>query len=474
MPLPDPRLVDTLARRLDARLVETHISWVLLARDCAYKLKKPLRLPFLDYSSLELRRHYCEEEVRLNRRLAPSLYLGVSRVTGPREAPEFDGGGETLDYAVRMRRFPDGALFSERAAAGTLMPADVDRLAQSLAEFHRGAPPVTGPAGSALLAGRARAALQGCTDLLPASERKALAAWIDAQEAVVAPLWQARRASGHARECHGDLHLANLLEIDGKVAAFDCIEFDDALRCIDVIEDVAFAQMDLAVRASSALSARFINAWLERIGDYEGVAGLRLSLVYRALVRAMAEHLRVTGGNAALRYAAEALAWSRCAAPHLVITHGLPGSGKTFASQQLLEREGAIRIRADVERKRLHGLDMLASSGAHGIEIYTGDATRRTYDRLFALACIALQAGWPVILDAAFLKRDERSAARALAAAEGVPFAILACEAPEDVLQDRLRSRQGDASEADLAVLEKLRAVAEALDAGECAFLQRK
>ncbi|WP_309246613.1 bifunctional aminoglycoside phosphotransferase/ATP-binding protein [Ramlibacter montanisoli] len=164
------------------------------------------------------------------------------------------------------------------------------------------------------------------------------------------PLWQARRAAGHTRECHGDLHLANILELDGAIAAFDCIEFDDALRCIDVVEDVAFTQMDLAARATPALASRFLNAWLEHTGEYEGVAGLRLCLAYRALVRAMVENLRTRRSEAALAYAGQALAWRRRAAPRLVITHGLPGSGKTFASQRLLEHEGAIRIRSDVER----------------------------------------------------------------------------------------------------------------------------
>lgn len=473
MPHADSDLVDALARRLGARVIETHISWVLLAERFAYKLKKPVRLPFLDYSTPERRLHFCEEEVRLNRRLAPSLYLGVSRITGTVEAPGLDGSGATLDYAVRMRRFPDGALFSERALAGTLGPGEVDRLAQRLAGFHLAAASVTQPAAGAVLARRALAALEGCAGLLAPGEASDLRAWITEQAALVAPLWQARRAAGHTRECHGDLHLANILEVDGDIAAFDCIEFDDALRCIDVVEDAAFTQMDLAARAAPGLASRFINAWLEHTGEYEGVAGLRLCLVYRALVRAMVANLRTRRSEAALAYAGQALAWSRRAAPRLIITHGLPGSGKTFASQRLLESEGAIRIRSDVERKRLFGLDLLASSRGRGVEIYTADATGRTYERLFALARVALRAGWPVILDAAFLKREERSAARALADAEGVRFAILACEAPQPVLQERLRSRRGDASEADLAVLEKLGAVAEALDDEERALVAR-
>lgn len=464
-------LVHRLALALDARVVETHISWVLLADGLAYKMKKPVRLPFLDYATPERRRHFCEEEVRLNRRLAPSLYLGVSRVTGSAQAPTLDAEGPALDYAVRMRRFPDGALFSERADAGTLVAGDVDRLARRLADFHLAAAPVTGERAGPLVAQRAEAALAGCAGLFSADDRNALAGWLAAEARTVAPLWQARRRAGHARECHGDLHLANLLEVDGEVAAFDCIEFDAGLRCIDVVEDAAFTHMDLAAHGLPALGWRFLNGWLERTGEYGGVPGLRLCLAYRALVRAMVEHLRSRGGATALRYADHALAWSRCAVPRLVITHGLPGSGKTFESQRLLERIGAVRIRSDVERKRMHGLDMLAASREHGVEIYTGDATRRTYARLLDLAGTALRAGWPVVLDAAFLKREERRAAHALAQELGVPFSILDCQAPPEVLQVRLRARRSDASEADVEVLEKLRGAAEPLQDSERALV---
>jgi uncharacterized protein len=455
-------LVRRLARQLHAQLVETHISWVLLLPDCAYKVKKPVRLPFLDYGTLERRRHFCEEEVRLNRRFAPTLYLGVSRLTGTPEAPAFDGQGPTLDYAVRMRRFPDEALFSVRADAGTLSPQDMDQAAATLAELHAGAPAVTEPA-PATLGERSASALAGCSGLFAPADRDALARCIAQQASEVHPLWQLRRATGHARDCHGDLHLANLLELDGAVAAFDCIEFDPALRRIDVMEDAAFPVMDLVAHARPALAWRFLNAWLERTGEYEGLPGLRLCLVYRALVRACAHQLQAPGSAAARRYAAQALGFSRSAAPHLFITHGLPGSGKTYASQRLVEATGAIRLRSDVERKRLHGLDALADSRARGQAIYTPDATQRTYARLSTLARVALQAGWPVVLDAAFLRRSERMQAHALARSLGVPFSIVDCEASLDVLRQRLRMRRGDASEADEAVLEQLRSNAEPL-----------
>lgn len=463
-------ILRTLAGALRAELIETHISWVLLLPEVAYKLKKPVRLPFLDYGSPQRRRHFCEQEVLLNRRLAPSLYLGVSRLTGTPQAPAFDGAGPALDYAVRMRRFPEDALFSARAAAGRLDAGQVDRLADLLAGFHRDAPAVATPAATSL-AQRACAALEGCQALFTPAGRGAMTAWIAGEAGRAGPLWQARRAAGHARECHGDLHLANILEFEGAIAAFDCIEFDEGLRCIDVLEDAAFVQMDLAAHGQPALAWRFINAWLERSGEYEALPGLRLCLAYRALVRAMAHQMRASGCEPALRYAAQAVEWSRPAAPRLVVTHGLPGSGKTHASQRWLEQAGGIRIRSDVERKRLHGLDALASSLASGAAIYTEQATARTYGRLFALARVALEAGWPVVLDAAFLRRQERAQAQALARALDVPFSILACEAPPDVLRQRLLRRRGDASEADAAVLEKLHSAAEALRAEERAFV---
>jgi aminoglycoside phosphotransferase family enzyme/predicted kinase len=454
-------LVTALARRLGAELLETHISWVLLTPEFAFKVKKPLRLPFVDYSTAERRRHFCEEEVRINRPLAPGLYLGVARITGRVDAPELDGPGPPLEHAVRMRRFPGGALFSERATQGRLDAATVDRLAQRLAAFHVEAPVCT--AGGPDLGERAAAALRGAAALPPARE---LAGWIAHEAATVLPLWQERRA-GHVRAGHGDLHLANLLALDGQVMAFDALEFDPALRCIDVIEDIAFPVMDLVAHRLPRLAWRLLDGWLERTGEHEGIPGLRLCLAYRALVRAMACQLQQPGGAPARRYAAEALSWIAPPRPRLLITHGLPGSGKTFASQQVLERDGAIRIRSDVERKRLHGLAPLANSRAEGLDLYTPEATQRTYARMFLLARGLLRAGWPVVLDAAFLRRAERDQARALAAGLGVPFAILDCDAPLDVLRRRLAARSGDASEADLQVLDLLRAAREPLQEDE-------
>src|SRR5512133_1654542 len=468
---PSQALVTALARSLQAQVVETHISWVLLTPDHAYKIKKPVHLPFVDYSTLEARRHFCEEEVRLNRRRAPTLYLGVTRVTGSPDAPELDGPGPLLEYAVRMRRFPAGALFSEKLDADSLRAADVDALAALLGEFHQRA----NPTANAFANGKRRravalAALEGARAVARPDEHATLQRWLEAKASALSPRWDERLASGYARKCHGDLHLDNVIALDGGVAAFDCIEFDPALLWIDIVDDISFPVMDFSARGRDDFAYRLLNGWLDHTGDYAGLALLRYSVVYRALVRSQVAHLRGHGSDAAARrYIETALAWTHTPPRRLVITHGLPGSGKTFQSQRLLECEGAIRLRSDVERKRLFGLGMFEDSHAKGLDLYTPEATTRTYDRLLELARVALNAGYPVVLDAAFLRRSEREAARALAHELKVPFSILACAAPPAVLRDRLRARRHDASEADVVVLDRLGESAEALAAEELA-----
>jgi aminoglycoside phosphotransferase family enzyme/predicted kinase len=452
-------MVTALARTLHAQVIETHISWVLLTQDLAYKIKKPVRLPFLDYGTLDARRSFCEEEVRLNRRLAASLYLGVSRITGTHRLPEVDGLGPVLEYAVRMLRFAPGALFGEQLTAGKLTPRDVDQLAGLLGDFHEHAPRTAADNGFGSVERRRTVAR--------------LRDWLKTQAAALAPLWSVRLDSGRVRECHGDLHLDNVVSLNGGVAAFDCIEFDPALRWIDVIDDIAFPVMDFGTRGRSEWGFRLLNGWLDRTGDHGAVPALPFSAVYRALVRAGVEHLRGVGHAAgARRFLDAALSWTQPPSPQLCITHGLPGSGKTFQSQALLEREGAIRLRSDVERKRLFGLGMLEDSRSRGLDLYNPEATARTYEYLFATARTLLQAGWPVVLDAAFLRRDEREAAFALARELQVPFSILDCQAPPQVLRERLSARRDDASEADGAVLEKLLPIAQPLDQNELALVR--
>ena len=469
------------------RLVQTHISWVLLTRTLAVKLKKPVRLPFLDFRTLAARAHYSREELRLNRRLAASLYLDVVDVCEGPGGLRLGGDGRVVDVALRMRRFPDGALWSERLAARQLGAADVDALAQRLADFHRRAAVASSDDGygAPALQKRVTDGLTAAVDRLQNEPGAAelpidwprLRGWLQAEARALVPHWDLRRHQGHVRECHGDLHLANIVQLDDGPTAFDGIEFDADLRWIDPIEDIAFLVTDLVAHGAPALAHRFLDGWLQATGDHEGLPALRFHLVRRALVRAQVAALRrdhVPAEPSACGftdYLVVADKLSNAADARLAITHGLPGSGKSFVSQRLVEATGAIRVRSDVERKRLFGLGALESSAARVAGgIYDRSTTLRTYDRLLGAARLGLAAGWPVIVDAAFLRLVERTRFEALAAAMQAPFSIIDCVAPLPALHRRIAERQSagaDPSEADGAVLDRLAAVAEPLVAAE-------
>ena len=487
MPEPDPlvtarervlRLREHLESRTGhaVRLVETHISWVLLTDEIAYKLKKPVRLPFLDFRTLASRCHYSREELRVNRRLAPSLYLDVVDVVETPAGPRLSGPGQVVDVALRMRRFPDGALWSERLTLGEVRAADVDALAETLAAFHAAAP----SASPATVHGRGTGHAHVVERLLAALDDRdrhaaSMRAWLRAECARLQPHFEQRRLDGRVRECHGDLHLANVVQLGDRATPFDAIEFDESLRWIDPVEDVAFLAMDLLAHGATALAWRFLNGWLAASGDYEGLPALRFHLVCRALVRAHVCALReasaahADGACTSAAYRALASGLTSHVDPRLAITHGLPGSGKTHAARRLAEATGAVHVRSDVERKRLYGLAPLQRSDAQSA-IYDAQATERTYARLADVARLALASGWPVIVDAAFLRRGERRDFAALAEQLGVPFAIVDCIAAPEVLRARVRARldtADDASEADESVLERLSIAAEPLDAAE-------
>ena len=481
-------LIEALRLRLEletsqpVQLVETHISWVLLAGTLAYKVKKPVHLAFVDFSTLALRKHFCEEELRLNRRLAASLYLRVVPICGSAQAPRIDGPGEPIDYAVCMRRFAPGALLSERVAAGNLLPEHLESFARRLAEFHQEAPIaplVPGRDAIERVTGPVLGVLQELRRHVDGARVSALESWVATQAEALRETWSARQHSGRVRECHGDLHLANVVLLDTEVTAFDCVEFDPALRQIDVLSDVAFLTMDLKANGRSDLAFRFLDAYLQCSGDYAGVPVLRFYEVYRTLVRALVGLVRAQSVDAGAPSDPDYLACAErltqgtghCA--RLLITHGVSGSGKSTLAQQLLAPAGAIRLRSDVERKRLFGLSALERS-TNRAQIYTPGATARTFDRLALCARTALRCGYPVIVDAAFLRRAERDAFRALAAELHVPFTILHCTAREERLRERVAARTSsgaDPSEADVAVLERQLQHREPLAGDECAFV---
>lgn len=460
-------------------LIETHISWVLLAGDYAWKLKKPLDLGFLDFSTVGRRREACEAELRLNRRTAPELYEAVVPVWRAGEGVRVGGeapaaGAVADDYLVRMRRFEQSALLAHRLAAGALAPELFDRLARHVADFHAVAAVAKpgegfGDAAAVLAPVRQNFAQvrERIEDPALRAELARVEAWVEAQAVTLASVFDARLAEGRVRECHGDLHLGNLIVLEGEPRLFDAIEFSAELRWTDVVADIAFLVMDLQLRGQDVLANRFLNAWLERSGDYGGLRLLPWYVSYRAMVRAKIAAIRASqvDGEArseslaeCARYLALAAAQARPTAPALLIASGVSGSGKSSQSQPLVEQGGVIRVRADVERKRLFGLDAMAASGsALGGGLYSAEATARTYARLAELARTVVAAGYPVLLDATFLRRAQRRSLAELAGVLGVPFVILAFDAPPEVLRERVRRRAAagkDASEADLAVLE--------------------
>lgn len=482
-------LVDALAARLAERTGEpvsrheTHISWILLAGDEAWKLKKSVQLPFVDLRRLDDRRRLCHAEVRLNRRLAPDLYRGVLAVSGSADAPEVapdaapDPDGPVLDYLVRMRRFPAGALFSERLAAGTLGTCEIDAMALTLARFAAQAAVQSEPALADAIVVEA---LKVVDQLRPIADRLAVAAppgpstarltdtigrlgtWLRSEGERLGPVFSRRLAEGRVRDVHGDLHLANAIVVDSGVTAFDCLEFDDAMRRIDVIGDPAFLAMDLDAHGRADLGHRLIDAWCEAADDRSAVAVLPLHLVYRAAVRALVAGLSPApdGAARARRYldvAEGAMVQARVPA-RLLITHGLSGSGKSVAALAFVTAQGALRLRSDVERKRLAGLGPLDDSAAAGLRIYTPEWSTRTYDHLAELATTVVRAGKTAVVDGAFLKRAERQAFAALAARLGVAFGIVDCSADVATLRQRIIARaaaEKDPSEATTAVLDR-------------------
>lgn len=462
------RLVAALARHVErasgaaARLIETHISYVIVAGDTAWKLKKALTLPFVDYGTLARRRACCEEELRLNRRLAPALYRDVVTIGGSVTHPVFDAV-VPLDYAVRMRAFDAGALLAERLAAGDLPPERIDALAAVVADFHARIPRATPEQRYGLPARVLADALENFDEVAPlaaASHREALARlrrWTQQAFDACAGAIDARRRSGFVREAHGDMHIGNVALVDGQVTVFDGIEFDAHLRWIDTMSEAAFVAMDLASRGRDDYGWRFLNGYLDATGDFGGLDVLRFHLVYRAMVRAKVRYLRAAqaagdGGGAAARAEAgryvdlaDRLAHAR--QPAVVIAHGVAGSGKSTLCAALAERLPGVRVRSDRERRRLHG---------DGAMRYDAATTAQVYARLRACAAHAAGAGYAALVDATFLARAQRAALRALAAERRAPFAILALDAPEALLHARVARRAAagaDASEATPAVL---------------------
>ena len=451
-------------------VMETHISWILLTGDIVYKIKKPVDFGFIDYSTLDRRAHFCEEEVRLNRRLAPEMYLGVVPVYGSAAAPTLTADGTPIEYMVKTRQFRQQDLLGNMQRAGTLQPAHIDALATRLAAFHdranRAEPGSEWGEPQQLHAPVAQNFEQIrplLSDPKHLAQLEQLELWAHTTFERLIPQLSQRKTDGFIRECHGDIYLDNVTLIDGQVTLFDCIEFNEAFRWIDVMSDVAFMAMDLEDRGLNGLSQRFLSAYLEQTGDYAGLQVLNYYKAYRAMVRAKVALLRLTQPDVSdterqqtlLRYEGYArLAESYTAIPSRfgLVTVGISGSGKSVLASTLVETFGAVRLRSDIERKRLFSQSGASSEQA---ALYSEQATEQTYARLGMLAASVLAAGFPVVVDATHLKASHRRKTREHIELQGAPCLLLHCYAPIEVIERRVEARQSegqDPSDADTAI----------------------
>jgi aminoglycoside phosphotransferase family enzyme/predicted kinase len=457
----------------DVSCIETHISWVFLTGPYAYKLKKPLRLPFLDYSTADRRAALCREELRLNRRHAPGLYVDVVPITGTPGHPVV-GGDERLafEHALRMVQFDPALELTHLLQARRVEPAAIAALGESLARMHAEAERAVPGCGYGAPAAVHRVTLENFVELEtllqgPDSTRLvAVRSRLDTLFAHGRDLMRRRCGRDCVRECHGDLHCGNVVCWQGRLVAFDGLEFDPALRYVDVASDIAFLAMDLGARGRDDLRRVLLDAWTSASGDYEAIALLAYYEAYRALVRAKVTALRrqqvgdaVSNANASPDYLGWIQHQAQRRAPTLVVLAGLSGSGKTTLARRLGPALEALHVRSDVERKRLAGLGPLESSrSAADAGIYAPAFNERTYDRLAECVDACLAGGESVIVDAANLRRHERERFAAIAAARGAPIVLVHCTAPLEVLRARVAQRaatEHDASEATVGLLDR-------------------
>ncbi len=451
--------------------IETHASYVFLAGAHAYKIKRAVKYAFLDFSTLEKRRLACVNELAVNRRAAPHLYLEVVPIThGKNCVFRIGGEGSPVEWAVHMRRFDQAKLYDRMAAEGRLPLAAMAPLGREIARFHASADRFLKAELGVdsllqVLQDNERAFASDETLFAPESVRELSHA---ARRGLTAlsPLLKARALNGFVRHCHGDLHLRNIVEIEGAPVLFDAIEFDDAIATVDVLHDLAFLLMDLGARALTGHANAVLNAYLDADAHTRNLLGLEalpLFLSLRAMVRAKVELLRAQRSNEvsdagarASAYFALAMDHLRIRAPRLIAIGGLSGSGKSTVARMLAPRigsfPGAVHVRSDVERKRLWGVsaDTTLPEAA-----YTAQLTETVYATCRKRARLALEGGQTVIVDAVHALPAERDRIAAIAEEAGVAFAGLWLEAPRAVLRERVLRREADVSDATPAILDR-------------------
>lgn len=471
-------------------LIETHISWVILTGDFAYKIKKPVNFGFLNFSTLENRHQYCQQEVLLNSRLADEIYLDVVAIAGLPEEPSITSknGKGVFEYAVKMAQFPQSAQLDNMLKAGELGTEKIDAIAHMVARFHQSIPKTSNNKKTDLYGTKEevqQSALDNFTVTLDhlkninggdkyKKKLNELMLWSTSEFSQLSSKIEHRKVDGFVRECHGDMHLRNMMWLNDKPMAFDCIEFNPQLSWIDVMAEIAFTVMDLQDRKEYLLASRFLNTYLEDTGDYNGLRLMPFYLCYRAMVRVKVSALRLEQENTIDEtkesdpkglekekqetlaefesYLKLAGSYTKPKTPKLIIMRGMSASGKSTVSQQLLDQLGAIRIRSDIERKRMLGSQTSSNKIKEGI--YSEQSSKQTYQKLSELGKSVIESGYSVIIDAAFLKHEQRKTFRELADQLNVNFKILDVTASNKELKRRIVARKDDVSDADLKVLE--------------------
>lgn len=442
-------------------VIETHISWILLTGDIAYKIKKPVNFGFLDFTSLADRKHYCYEELRLNQRLAPDIYQTVIAICGTPETPVLGGEGEPFEYAVQMHQFDESLRLDRLLQKSALTKQHIDALSQQIADFHLAVPHAStdGPWGEPetiwqVVSDNFVHTGDNLETLDDWMQLQQLAYQISQQFRSLTPKLIDRKQQGHIRECHGDLHLANTTLLHDQVRLFDCIEFNLEFRWIDTICDLAFLLMDLEANNQPGYAHRCLNRYLELTGDYDGVQLLNFYKGYRAMVRAKVAMIGAEKDFSSYHhYIKLALGYANKPAATLFLMQGISGCGKSHLSQQLLEQTGAIRIRSDVERKRLHREFSLQGQN---LELYGYEMNVHTYNQLKSQTEKLLRAGESVIVDATFIRERTRNSYIELAQKLGIIVRIISCHCDTQLIRQRLNLRQQeglDPSDADISIM---------------------
>ncbi len=445
-------------------VIETHAAMVFLAGAHAIKVKKAVRFPYLDFSTLEKRQAAIKRELELNLPHAPQIYLEVLPVVlQPDGQFALDGNGQVAEWALRMRRFPDEALLSHALAAGEVDEKFLDKLADEIAAYHDASPvvrDVSSAAGMQSIANRLAEAFRTASHLLPATAIERFEYLTSRHLQSCRKVLTKRTSQGFVRRCHGDLHLANIVNLDDEPVLFDAIEFNDEIATVDVLYDLAFLLMDLCHMHEPNFANRILNRYLSRsdeVADLQGLKALPLFLACRAGVRASVAITRLQQSgeheaeNAAeiLSYFGQAITFLEDVPARLVAVGGHSGTGKTSVARKLATClslcPGAVHLRTDVERKQMFKVDETARLPAAS---YTKKSSNAVYERVFKKAAQVLQAGHSVIVDGVFMDPAERAATERIAEEAGAAFSGIWLEADEKVLLGRVAGRTSDASDA--------------------------